>query len=106
MTDFDLDAARASRAEVEQEPFHFTTDGHRYTIPAQNDWPLEVAGAIAENNLPEVMKLLLGREDYKRFAVPGRKMGDLDLIMSALAGHMGIDLPNSVAPPQPASIQT
>ncbi len=93
---FDLDAARAARAEATGERFAFTSHGESYTMPGPKDWPVQVTAALSKGDLEGALTQLLGPEDTGRFLGGGPvTMGDLEALFGAVAKWAGVgDLGN------------
>jgi hypothetical protein len=102
---FDLDAAvEAAKAEAGGEPFVFTWKGTTYEVPTATEWPMEALTALADGNLPVAMGALLGEEAYGDMIRGGITVGGMNTLFDAIGKAAGMGgLPNSLAPPQPAS---
>lgn len=106
---FDLDAARAARAEATQETFPFILFGQTYEVRPTDDWPLESQTALAQGDLVAAVPQLLvgGEETYKTLCRAGANVGDLTVLFQEVAKWAGMeDLGNSSGPPRPASTLT
>lgn len=107
---FDLDAAKAAQQETLGEPFEFSYAGDKYSIPRSADWPVEIsahfAGEDALTAMRELLSIAEGPEVAERFFAAKPTNGHIELLLTAAAKHEGLELPNSSAPPQPASPQT
>lgn len=93
---FDLDAVDD---EANQVPFTFTIGGEVFTMlgPEDADWKIQDDLAESGAGLKNLMRELLGDDDYERFIthkVPGRKLGKL---IEACQAHYGITPPESKA---------
>ena len=93
---FDLDAQEDEANEV---PFTFTLGGEVFTMlgPEDADWKIQDDLAESGAGLKNLMRDLLGEEDYERFIkhkVTGRKLGKL---IDACQKHYGITPPESKA---------
>lgn len=104
-TAFDLDtAAEAAKSEATAQPFAFTWHGESYVVPAATEWPLSAMTAMSEGNLPAALGALLGQEAYDQLAATGITIGALNSLFDAIGKAAGMGgLPNSSAPPEPAS---
>lgn len=98
---FDLEAAAA--AEMLRDPFPFTYHGKDYSIPAQQLWPVEALEAFTEGELGKACRELIGDDAYLQLKLDGMKVGHLNALMTAVAEHSGMTLPNSSPPSAPAS---
>lgn len=92
---FDLDALEDEANEVR---FTFTLGGEVFTMlgPEDADWLVQ-DNLAAGGGLRDLMRELLGDEDYERFVkhkVSGRKLGAL---IEACRKHYGVDAPESPA---------
>lgn len=105
----DLDAARAARAEAEGETFPFTFCGEEYAVRPTMTWPLESQNRLAEGDLIRAVPDLLvgGEESYRALCEAGATVGDLTALFQEVGVWAGMEgLPNSPAPPLPATTRT
>ena len=87
----DLDAARAARAEKDRRPRVIKLGGEEFTVPAR--CPIDALEEVAEGNLRECLRLLLGDEQYARFMA--HRPDDLDF--RAIGEMYGVSFPESSA---------
>ncbi len=87
---FDLSAARAARSEAAGAPFPFLFAGKAYTIPPTKEWPLAAMDSLAEGNVGEAMRVLLGPDQYKSIAADGGTLGDVETLFGALSAASGL----------------
>lgn len=88
---FDMDAARAARAEAVGDPFPFTFGGQAFTIPSPKEWPIEATGSLAVGDVVAAMRLLLG-EQYEAFTLHKPTLADVEDLLGAVAKWQGISL--------------
>jgi hypothetical protein len=88
---FDLEAARAKRAEEAQEEFTYSLGGEKFSLPPQTAWPIDVGDLLAQGKVKEAFVLL----SNGRFP-EGLTLGDVKVIMEAASEFYGMgSLPNS-----------
>lgn len=75
---FDLDAARARRIEEKGQPLPFTFGGEDFEVLPPGEWDLEVPELLAQGELAGAFRILLGSEQYDRFAAHRPRLGDLE----------------------------
>lgn len=97
VTDFNLDkdkAARAAKTEAAGADFRFTFGGEAWSIPPAETWPLEVSDLLPDGKLAGALRLLMGDEQYARFAAikPSPTFGDLTALFTALGEWSGLTL--------------
>lgn len=78
------------QAEATGEPITFEFEDESYTIPAANEWDLDVLEAFEAGQIVKTTKTLLGDEQYAKFKAPGRTVGDLGRFFEALQGAAGV----------------
>lgn len=86
---FDLDAARAARAEAAGDPFVFVFGGEVWTLPPSREWPLEATDALAAGHIGPAMRVLLG-DQWAEFAKQGARVGDLTDLFQGLSAWQGL----------------
>jgi hypothetical protein len=106
---FDLDAARAARAEATRETFPFVFGGESYAVKPTDEWSLDAAALLSEGDLAAAIPLLLegGAEAFAKLRADGANLGDLRTLFEEVGRWAGVgSLPNSSPPRPPASIPT
>jgi hypothetical protein len=106
---FDLDAARAARAEATRETFPFVFGGDRYEVKPTDEWSLDTAALLSEGDVAAAVPLLLegGDEAFAKLRANGANLGDLRVLFEEVGRWAGVGgLPNSSPPQPPASIPT
>lgn len=93
MTDtFDLDAARARRIEASGEALPFTFGGEEFTVLPTSEWDLEIPELLAQGEVKDAFRLLLG-DEADRFFAHRPRLGDLndlsEWLMSTAVGGSG-----------------
>lgn len=91
---FDLDKVKKSEAGV---PFEFTTQGQRFSFPHAEAVDWHVSKHIAEGDLVEAVKVLLGPADFRRFDKLKLTMGDLNDLFEEYTASMGTSMGESQA---------
>src|SRR5689334_15185887 len=91
-----FDLRKAQKAE-DGEPFPFTVDGEVFTFPAPLAIDWHVMAAIAEGELAQAVKMLLGDEDFARFDKIPLTLADLNALFEAYGRSAGIDVGESLA---------
>ncbi len=99
MASFDLDAARAARAEARGEPPTVTFGGEEYVMPAELE--LEAAEHLMFGRPTQFVKALLG-EDWERFNANKPTLNDLKDLSDGLAVLYGFAEPGE-SPASPSS---
>lgn len=90
-TVFDVDAARAARAEAAAEPFLFSLGGQEFEIPPAAEWPIMAVQLMAEGKLQEAMEELLGPVQSVAFRQVGARIADVTAVMEAVSSWQGFD---------------
>jgi hypothetical protein len=90
MGQFDLDAARAARAE-KFEDRSFTFEGERFELPAE--MPYDVVVAAQGGELDGIMRGLLGDEAHARFIALRPSAGDVNDLVGWLMPEYGLGTP-------------
>lgn len=105
---FDLDAARLAAAEGDgYAGFDFSFHEEKYHLPGMKAWPLQAQEELAEGRLSQVLRLVMGKEDFDRLLAAGLTLGDLNLLFDELGRASGAgDLGNSEASAPPDSTPT
>ena len=90
MSGFDLDAAKAARAEKLDEHY-FTYEGERFDLP--RELPYDAVVAAQKGELEEIIRELLGDESYKRFSALKPSVGDVDDLVGWIMPAYGLGDP-------------
>jgi hypothetical protein len=82
-----------AEAEGRHEDLEFSFEDKTYSVPAPDDWDLDILEAYEEGRIVAVVKGLLGEAQYGAFkAMKRRTVGDLGRLFDALQEVM--DLPS------------
>jgi hypothetical protein len=92
MSGFDLDAAKAARAE-KVEAKHFTFGGERFDLPAEMPYEVVVAAQGDTAELDGIMRGLLGDEAHARFVALKPSAGDVNDLVGWLMPEYGLGTP-------------
>lgn len=73
------------------KPFDVDFDGHTYTIPASEDWDLDVLDYWEQGKVVAMLRALLGPEDWKEFRSKPRSVKHASDFFSEIqkAGGLG-----------------
>lgn len=91
MSGFDLDAARAARAEKVEDKF-FTFKGERFELPGEMPYDAVVAAQGETPELDAIMRALLG-DDHARFVALRPSAGDVNDLVGWLMPEYGLGTP-------------
>lgn len=69
--------------------FEFDFGGETYTVPAAEEWPIDVLEAIDENKLTFALKALVGDDQYARFRKANKTVKSLGEFMEAATKRVG-----------------
>lgn len=87
----DLDAARAARAEAEQEAPVIRFGGKDFTLPVELPWAVvEAASSQDTNSIIGSVKSLLG-EQWSEFDKLGVSVEDMKTLIESIAGVYATD---------------
>jgi hypothetical protein len=93
MGEFDLDAAKAARAEKVEDKF-FTFGGERFDLPSEMPYDVVVAAQSADGELDGIMRGLLGDDEaYARFVALKPSAGDVNDLVGWLMPEYGLGTP-------------
>ncbi|WP_439674968.1 hypothetical protein [Embleya sp. MST-111070] len=93
MSGFDVNAARAQRLEALGRQWRFEIGDHAYTLPTELPRKqLKALQALDDNDIDGLLALLLGEEQYARFADEDVTMQDVAAILGAYGGETGMGL--------------
>jgi hypothetical protein len=106
---FDLDAARAARAETVGETFPFIFKGEQFAVQSPNDWPLDAQARISDGDFAGAFAPMLvgGIDTFNELVKLGMTVGDLNALFDEIGKWSGTgSLPNSAAPSPAVTTQT
>ncbi|WP_406296171.1 hypothetical protein OG948_12280 [Embleya sp. NBC_00888] len=93
MSGFDVDAARAQRLEAHGRQWRFEVGDSEYTLPTELPRrQLKALQALDDNDIDGLLALLLGEEQYARFADEDVTMQDVAAILGAYGSETGMGL--------------
>ncbi|MET9529656.1 hypothetical protein ABZY02_03660 [Streptomyces sp. NPDC006649] len=93
MAPFDVNTARAQRMEALGRTWSFELDGDTYELPTE--LTRATAGALRgldDNDVDGLLELLLGKEQFARFAQLDVTMQDIAAILEAYGKETGLGL--------------
>ena len=90
---FNLDAAKAARAEVDKTNPSITFGGKDFALPTEIPFAIAEASTGEVGDLHKAVKSLLGNQ-YETWAELNPSLQDIGALFDALPGLYGIDLPN------------
>lgn len=93
MTRFNVNAARAQRLEALGRDWEFEIDGENYTLPTELPRAqVKALQAIDDNDVDGLFALLLGAEQFARFATHDLTLQDVAAILTAYGEETGLGL--------------
>lgn len=93
MTRFNVNAARAQRLEVLGRDWEFEIDGQTYTLPTELPRAkVTTLQGIDDSDIDGLFSLLLGPEQFERFAAHELTVQDVAAILSAYGTETGLGL--------------
>lgn len=87
MAGFDLDAVQN---EATGDPHPFTFAGEDLLIPRTSDWPAEAMEHVTEGRVTSAFRLVMGDDDYDRFAAHKPKLAVYEAIFDEIAKREGL----------------
>ncbi|MFJ1801198.1 MULTISPECIES: hypothetical protein [unclassified Streptomyces] len=93
MATFDVNAARAQRLEVLGRTWSFTLDDDTFELPTELTRATAASlRSLDDNDVDGLLRLLLGEEQFGRFARHETTMQDLAAILEAYGRETGLGL--------------
>lgn len=102
-------AAKGAQRERGHEEFPFTVGKERFAIKGGLDWPIAAAEYVERQEWTSLFRGILAGDGPERFfnLDPPMSVSDVTDLMNAFSEWAGMEnLPNSDAPPPPATTQT
>ena len=93
MARYNVNAARAQRLETIGQSWEFEVDGEVYHLPTE--FPRAFAkqvGALPDNDVDGLLELLMGAEQFERFAKHEVSVQDLSAVLAAYGSETGLSV--------------
>lgn len=93
MTTFDVNAARAQRIEATGRAWSFTLDDETFELPTElTRTTARSLRELDDNDVDGLLELLLGKEQFARFARMDMTMQDIAAILETYGKETGLGL--------------
>ncbi|MBC2877440.1 MULTISPECIES: hypothetical protein [Streptomyces] len=93
MPGFDVNAARAQRLEAHGRSWQFTLDGDTFQLPTEiGHRTARALRDLDDSDVDGLLSLLLGEDQYQRFAEHDVTMQDIAAILEAYGKETGLGL--------------
>ncbi len=79
-----------AKTEALAEGISFDFDGETYTVPPAREWDLDVLEAYEDGQIATTCRSLLGPAQWETFKSKRRSVGDLEDLMKAVQGALGV----------------
>ncbi|MEW1546658.1 MULTISPECIES: hypothetical protein [Streptomyces] len=93
MANFDVNAARAQRQEAAGRIWSFGIDGDTFDLPTElTRTTAKAMQKLDDNDVDGLLSLLMGKEQFERFARHDVTMQDIAAVLNAYGKETGLGL--------------